>query len=62
MAGFCGHACLATIYRDMQHPKQYVTMVNWTYIIAALIYLAVAAAGYRMFGSGTMQEVSQCAN
>ncbi|KAI8335712.1 transmembrane amino acid transporter protein-domain-containing protein [Chlamydoabsidia padenii] len=59
MAGFCGHACLATIYRDMQHPKQYVKMVNWTYIIAALIYLAVAITGYRMFGSDTMQEITQ---
>lgn len=58
MAGFCGHACLATIYRDMQHPKQYNKMVDWTYIISALIYLTVAVAGYRMFGSETMQEVT----
>ncbi|SAM03485.1 hypothetical protein [Absidia glauca] len=59
MAGFCGHACLATIYRDMQHPKQYNKMVDWTYIISALIYLTVAVAGYRMFGSETMQEITQ---
>lgn len=57
MAGFCGHACLATIYRDMQHPKQYTKMVDWTYLIAGLIYLTVAMTGYRMFGSDTMQEV-----
>ncbi|CAO3590992.1 unnamed protein product [Absidia cylindrospora] len=59
MAGFCGHACLATIYRDMQHPKQYTKMVDWTYMITALIYLTVAVTGYRMFGSKTMQEITQ---
>ncbi|CAO3590876.1 unnamed protein product [Absidia cylindrospora] len=59
MAGFCGHACLATIYRDMQHPKQYTKMVDWTYMISGLIYLTVAVTGYRMFGSETMQEITQ---
>ncbi|KAI8096706.1 transmembrane amino acid transporter protein-domain-containing protein [Halteromyces radiatus] len=59
MSGCAGHACLATIYRDMQKPKQYTRMVDWTYIITALIYLTVAVTGYRMFGSKTMQEITQ---
>lgn len=57
MAGFAGHAVFPTIYRDMKNPKQYKQMVNYTYIVTASVYMTVAASGYAMFGSGTMQEV-----
>lgn len=57
MAGFAGHAVFPTIYRDMKAPRQYKQMVNFTYVVTALVYLIVAASGYIMFGSSTMQEV-----
>lgn len=57
MAGFAGHAVFPTIYRDMKSPKQFNKMVNYTYIVTAIVYMTVAACGYYMFGSQTMQEV-----
>ncbi|KAG0168228.1 hypothetical protein DFQ28_000828 [Apophysomyces sp. BC1034] len=59
MAGFAGHAVFPTVYRDMENPKKYTTMVNWTYFVTTLVYFAVAACGYTMFGSETMQEITQ---
>ncbi|KAI8991436.1 transmembrane amino acid transporter protein-domain-containing protein [Mycotypha africana] len=59
MAGFAGHAVFPTIYRDMAEPRKYKKMVNYTYVATAIIYMAVAAAGYAMFGSETMQEITQ---
>lgn len=60
MAGFAGHAVFPSIYRDMQDPKLYDRMVNITYVITIVVYAAMAAAGYLMFGSTTMQEASLC--
>ncbi|CAO3606986.1 unnamed protein product [Mucor fragilis] len=59
MAGFAGHAVFPTIYRDMESPKDYKKMVNYTYIVTAIVYMTVAASGYAMFGSETMQEITQ---
>ncbi|PHZ15739.1 uncharacterized protein RHIMIDRAFT_224050 [Rhizopus microsporus ATCC 52813] len=59
MAGFAGHAVFPTVYRDMENPKQYRTMVNWTYVATTIVYFGVAACGYLMFGSQTMQEITQ---
>ncbi|KAI8996919.1 transmembrane amino acid transporter protein-domain-containing protein [Pilobolus umbonatus] len=56
MAGFAGHAVFPTIYRDMQNPKEFKQMVNYTYYVTAAVYLTVAVCGYAMFGSSTMQE------
>lgn len=58
MAGFAGHAVFPTIYRDMKTPKDFNQMVNYTYIVTSIVYMTVAASGYAMFGSATMQEVS----
>lgn len=58
MAGFAGHAVFPSIYRDMQDPKMYDRMVDITYVITFLVYVAMAAAGYLMFGTTTMQEAS----
>lgn len=57
MAGFAGHAVFPTVYRDMDTPKLYSRMVNWTYVATTFVYFGVAACGYLMFGSDTMQEV-----
>ncbi|KAI8067685.1 transmembrane amino acid transporter protein-domain-containing protein [Gilbertella persicaria] len=59
MAGFAGHAVFPTVYRDMENPKQYHKMVNWTYVATTFVYFGVAASGYLMFGSNTMQEITQ---
>jgi hypothetical protein len=42
----------------MKSPDQFNKMVNYTYIVTAMVYMTVAASGYAMFGSATMQEVS----
>lgn len=59
MAGFSGHAVFPAIYRDMQDPKQYERMVDITYVITGVAYITMAATGYFMFGSETMQEITQ---
>ena len=59
MAGFAGHAVFPTVYRDMENPKLYNKMVNWTYVATTFVYFGVAACGYLMFGSNTMQEITQ---
>jgi vesicular inhibitory amino acid transporter len=59
MAGFAGHAVFPTVYRDMENPKLYNKMVNWTYVATTFVYFGVAACGYLMFGSNTMQEVKK---
>jgi len=41
----------------MESPKEYKRMVNYTYVVTAMVYMTVAASGYAMFGSATMQEV-----
>jgi vesicular inhibitory amino acid transporter len=57
MAGFAGHAVFPSVYTDMDNPKLYNRMVNWTYVVTTFVYFAVAACGYMMFGSSTMHEV-----
>ncbi|CDS03033.1 hypothetical protein LRAMOSA00435 [Lichtheimia ramosa] len=59
MAGFAGHAVFPNIYRDMQEPKHYDRMVDITYILTVTVYVVMAIAGYLMFGSETMQEITQ---
>jgi vesicular inhibitory amino acid transporter len=52
-----GHAVFPTVYRDMENPKDYRRMVNWTYVVTTIVYFLVAFCGYFMFGSKTMHEV-----
>ncbi|KAI7882722.1 hypothetical protein K492DRAFT_144712 [Lichtheimia hyalospora FSU 10163] len=59
MAGFAGHSVFPTIYRDMEDPKQYKSVVNWCYVATAIVYFFVAACGYRMFGVDTLEEITQ---
>ena len=53
-----GHDIFPTLYRDMQNPAQYSRVINYTYILTAIIYLLIAVFGYVMFGHTVMQEVS----
>ena len=57
MAGFGGHSVFPTIYRDMENPKDYPAVVDWTYVATAIVYLLIAAGGYLMFGLDTLEEV-----
>ncbi|KAG1150768.1 hypothetical protein G6F37_002029 [Rhizopus arrhizus] len=59
MSGFAGHAVFPSIYHDMQNQKEYKKMVNYSYLMVAVIYLTVAVSGYIMFGSKTMEEITQ---
>lgn len=58
-AGFSGHAVFASIKSQMAEPKKFPRVVNVSYLVTALLYLAFAAVGYLMFGQDTMVEVSQ---
>ncbi|KAI9497956.1 transmembrane amino acid transporter protein-domain-containing protein [Zychaea mexicana] len=59
MAGFAGHAVFPAIYRDMENPKKYDQMVDITYVLTIFVYALMAVSGYLMFGSETMQEITQ---
>ncbi|KAH6567278.1 hypothetical protein BASA50_007321 [Batrachochytrium salamandrivorans] len=59
MSGFCGHSVFPNLYRDMKEPEHYGKLVNHTYVVTTLTYLGIAAVGYAMFGSFTMQEITQ---
>ncbi|KAI9274789.1 transmembrane amino acid transporter protein-domain-containing protein [Phascolomyces articulosus] len=59
MAGFAGHSVFPTIYRDMENPRDYKAVVDWTYVATAIVYFFIAAAGYRMFGRDTLEEITQ---
>ncbi|KAI7848408.1 transmembrane amino acid transporter protein-domain-containing protein [Circinella umbellata] len=59
MAGFGGHSVFPTIYRDMENPKDYPAVVDWTYIATAIVYILIAAGGYLMFGLDTLEEITQ---
>ncbi|KAI9488883.1 transmembrane amino acid transporter protein-domain-containing protein [Zychaea mexicana] len=59
MAGFAGHSVFPTIYRDMEDPKDYKAVVDWTYVCTAIVYFFIAAAGYMMFGLDTLEEITQ---
>ncbi|KAG2184299.1 hypothetical protein INT44_009314 [Umbelopsis vinacea] len=59
MAGFAGHAVLPSVHHDMEEPKKYNKMVNTTYVIVTAVYALMASAGYAMFGSATMEEITQ---
>ncbi|CAO3636911.1 unnamed protein product [Cunninghamella echinulata] len=59
MSAFAGHAVFPTVYRDMDQPKQYSKMVNFTYFVTSIVYFGVAACGYTMFGSATLEEITK---
>eukprot|EP00158_Paraphelidium_tribonemae_P003512 Partr_v1_DN26187_c0_g1_i1_m10195 putative Solute carrier family 32 (GABA vesicular transporter), member 1 len=50
MAGYAGHACFPGFYASMRNPKQFGAAFNTAYSVGFLIYVAIAAAGYLMFG------------
>ncbi|KAI9013338.1 transmembrane amino acid transporter protein-domain-containing protein [Gaertneriomyces semiglobifer] len=57
-AGFDGHAVIPSLYRDMLKPTEFPRCVNKTYAVVTVVYLSVAAVGYRMFGEGVLSEIT----
>ncbi|CAG8675373.1 1345_t:CDS:2, partial [Racocetra persica] len=58
-SAFSGHAVFPSLYRDMEKPCDYKKSVNSSYLVAGVVYFTVAICGYLMFGSETMQEITQ---
>lgn len=46
------------IYRDMRHPYKYNKAVDVTYIFTYLVEVALAIAGYIMFGEEVRDEIT----
>ncbi|KAL9099193.1 MAG: hypothetical protein Q9163_005269 [Psora crenata] len=53
-----GHGVFPNIYRDMRHPQKYAKAVNYTFAVTYLLDVAVAVAGYLMFGDMILDEVT----
>ncbi|TFK30607.1 hypothetical protein FA15DRAFT_662607 [Coprinopsis marcescibilis] len=58
MAGFSGHAVIPSLARDMADPSRFDEMIDRAFIIATVIYTAIGAAGYMMFGDSVSDEIS----
>ncbi|KAI9014117.1 transmembrane amino acid transporter protein-domain-containing protein [Hyaloraphidium curvatum] len=58
MGSFAGHAVFPSIYVDMEDRKGYPALITLTYGMLVVLYGALAAAGYYMFGSSTAQEIT----
>ncbi|KAL9125774.1 MAG: hypothetical protein Q9217_005077 [Psora testacea] len=58
MSPWGGHSVFPNIYRDMRHPRKYTKAINYTYVFTYLLDIAVAVAGYLMFGQNIMDEVT----
>ncbi|KAF9512881.1 hypothetical protein BS47DRAFT_1297084 [Hydnum rufescens UP504] len=58
MAGFSGHAVIPSIARDMRHPEEFDSMINYAFAITTAVYGTVGACGYLMFGNDVSDEIS----
>ncbi|KAI8915713.1 transmembrane amino acid transporter protein-domain-containing protein [Gorgonomyces haynaldii] len=59
VSGFCGHSVFPNIYRDMDSPQRYRSLVNVSFTWTLLIYILLASAGYVMFGADIKEEITQ---
>ncbi|KAI8079960.1 transmembrane amino acid transporter protein-domain-containing protein [Halteromyces radiatus] len=59
MSVYTGAAVFPSLYRDMDEPKKYNQVVNLSYLITTASYVLMAWAGYTMFGTSTMKEITQ---
>ena len=58
MSPWGGHSVFPNIYRDMRHPAKYIRAINYTYIFTYTLDVAVAIAGYLMFGQDVHDEIT----
>lgn len=55
---FAGHAVFPCIYRDMRQPERFPEMLDTAYAVVGVTCLLVGVAGYGLYGSGTLEEVT----
>ena len=48
---FSGHAIIPSIYSSMSNPKEFESMISYTFLAVSTCCLLVAVSGYHMFGS-----------
>ncbi|KAL2377469.1 hypothetical protein RJZ90_006699 [Blastomyces dermatitidis] len=53
-----GHSVFPNIYKDMRHPHKYGVSLWVTYIFTFLLDLAMAVAGWLMFGPNVRDEIT----
>lgn len=58
MSTWGGSSVLPAVYRDMRHPIKYTRAINYTYIFTYALDVAVAIAGYLMFGQDVRDEIT----
>jgi len=59
MAPWGGHSVFPNIYRDMRHPYKYHKAVNISYSFTFTLDLAMAVAGFLMFGTNVKDEITR---
>jgi vesicular inhibitory amino acid transporter len=59
MAPWGGHSVFPNIYRDMRHPYKYHKAVNVSYSFTFTLDLAMAVAGFLMFGTNVKDEITR---
>ncbi|KAL2370623.1 vacuolar amino acid transporter 1 [Blastomyces gilchristii SLH14081] len=58
MSPWGGHSVFPNIYKDMRHPHKYGVSLWVTYIFTFLLDLAMAVAGWLMFGPNVRDEIT----
>lgn len=58
MAALAGHIVLPTLKREMRDERSFLPSVSAGYAAVLLIYLLFSSAGYLMFGSATLPEIT----
>ncbi|QSS55834.1 vacuolar amino acid transporter 1 [Histoplasma capsulatum var. duboisii H88] len=58
MSPWGGHSVFPNIYKDMRHPHKYGESLWITYIFTFLLDLAMAVAGWLMFGPDVRDEIT----
>ncbi|KAL6719636.1 hypothetical protein ACLMJK_001557 [Lecanora helva] len=58
MSPWGGHSVFPNIYRDMRHPQKYNRAMNYTYVFTYGLDVAIAIAGFLMFGQRVHDEVT----
>lgn len=55
---FAGHAVFPSIYSSMEEQERYPEMLNTSYAVVGITCLVLGTAGYAMYGSNALEEVT----
>lgn len=55
---FAGHAVFPSIYGSMKDKRDFGKMLDTTYLIVGALCIVMGAAGYCLYGSSTLEEVT----